>query len=227
MNVVYFNIFSNVYACEIQGESLGIDIDIFDNSGKKVSQNKKGELVIKKPFPTMPIKFWNDVGNKKYKKAYFSKFKNIWHHGDFIQKTINNGFIIHGRSDSTLNPGGVRIGTAEIYRQVENIDFVIESVVVGKQIENDTKIILFVVLKKNMKLDTRDIDFIKKEIKNNCSPKHVPYKIIQVNEIPRTKSGKIVELAVKKAIHGEKIENVQSLSNPESLDLFKKISNII
>ena len=225
--LVLGNIFSSVHAGEIQGESLGIDIDIFDNSGKKVSQNKKGELVVKKPFPTMPIKFWNDVGNKKYKKAYFSKFKNIWHHGDFIQKTINNGFIIHGRSDSTLNPGGVRIGTAEIYRQVENIDFVIESVVVGKQIENDTKIILFVVLKKNMKLNTRDVDFIKKEIKNNCSPKHVPYRIIQVNEIPRTKSGKIVELAVKKAIHGEKIENLQSLSNPESLDLFKKISNII
>jgi len=221
--LVLGNIFSDVYPGEIQGESLGIDIDIFDEKGKKVIQNKKGELVVKNPFPTMPIKFWNDRGDKKFKKAYFSKYKNIWHHGDFIQKTSKDGFIILGRSDATLNPGGVRIGTAEIYRQVENIKFVRESLVVGQDSNDDVKIILFVVLDKKKKLNLKDIKFIKNEIKNNCSPKHVPHKIIQVAEIPRTKSGKIVELAVKKAIHGEKIENLEALANPDSLMFFRKL----
>ena len=221
--LVLGNIFSDVYSGEIQGESLGLDIDIFDEKGKKVIENKKGELVVKNPFPTMPIKFWNDPGDKKLKKAYFSKYKNIWHHGDFVQRTPKNGFVILGRSDATLNPGGVRIGTAEIYRQVENIKFIRESLVVGKDSKNDIKIILFVVLDKKKKLDVQDIKFIKDEIKKNCSPKHVPYKILQVTEIPRTKSGKIVELAVKKAIHGEKIENLQALANPESLNFFKKL----
>ena len=221
--LVLGNIFSDVYPGEIQGESLGIDVDIFDEKGKKVIQNKKGELVVKKPFPTMPIKFWNDPSDKKFKKAYFSKYKNIWHHGDFIQKTSKDGFIILGRSDATLNPGGVRIGTAEIYRKVENIEFVRESLVVGQDSNNDIKIILFVVLNEKKKLNDEDIKFIKNEIKKNCSPKHVPYKIIQVTEIPRTKSGKIVELDVKKAIHGEKIENLQALANPDSLNFFKKL----
>ena len=221
--LVLGNIFSDVYSGEIQGESLGLDIDIFDEKGKKVIENKKGELVVKNPFPTMPIKFWNDPGDKKLKKAYFSKYKNIWHHGDFVQRTPKNGYVILGRSDATLNPGGVRIGTAEIYRQVENIKFIRESLVVGKDSKNDIKIILFVVLDKKKKLDVQDIKFIKDEIKKNCSPKHVPYKILQVTEIPRTKSGKIVELAVKKAIHGEKIENLQALANPESLNFFKKL----
>ncbi len=221
--LVLGNIFSNVYSGEIQGESLGIDVDIFDEQGKKIALGKKGELVVKKPFPTMPIKFWNDIGDKKFKKAYFSKYKNIWHHGDFIQKTSNNGFIILGRSDATLNPGGVRIGTAEIYRQVEKIDFVRESLVVGQNYNNDVRILLFVVLNMKNRLEEKDVEFIKKEIKKNCSPKHVPYKIIQISEIPRTKSGKIVELAVKKAIHGEKIENLQALSNPNSINFFKKL----
>tara|TARA_B100000686_G_C16786312_1_gene975485 strand:- start:1422 stop:3389 length:1968 start_codon:yes stop_codon:yes gene_type:complete len=221
--LVLGNIFSDVYPGEIQGESLGIDVDIFDEKGKKLAQNKKGELVIKKPFPTMPIKFWNDPGDKKFKKAYFSKYKNIWHHGDFVQKTPNGGFIILGRSDATLNPGGVRIGTAEIYRQVENIKFIRESLVVGQDLNNDVKIILFVVLNKKTKLHSEDVVFIKNQIKKNCSPKHVPYKIIQTPEIPRTKSGKIVELAVKKAIHGERINNLQALANPNSLNFFKKI----
>ena len=139
--LVLGNVLSDVYSGEIQGESLGIDVDIFDSKGKKVISGKKGELVVKKPFPTMPIKFWNDVSDKKFKKAYFSKYKNIWHHGDFIQKTKNNGFIILGRSDATLNPGGVRIGTAEIYRQVENISFIRESLVVGHSWKDDVKII--------------------------------------------------------------------------------------
>ena len=220
--LVLGNIFSKVHSGEIQGESLGIDIDIFNNKGKKISIEKKGELVIKKPFPTMPIKFWNDLKNKKYKNAYFSKYKNIWHHGDFIQKTVNGGYIILGRSDATLNPGGVRIGTAEIYRQVEKTKYVSESLVVSKSYKNDNKIILFVVLKNKKELRKVDINFIKRKIKMNTSPKHVPHEIFQVPEIPRTKSGKIVELAVKKAIHGEEIENLQSLSNPDSLKYFKK-----
>ena len=221
--LVLGNIFSNVHSGEIQGESLGIDVDIFDESGKKVKLGKRGELVVRKPFPTMPIKFWNDVNDAKFKKAYFSKYKNVWHHGDFVQKTNNGGFVILGRSDSTLNPGGVRIGTSEIYRQVERIEFVRESLVVGQNYNDDVRIILFVVLNLKNKLEKKDIELIKVEIKKNCSPKHVPHKIIQVPEIPRTKSGKIVELAVKKAIHGEKIENLQALSNPDSIDFFKNL----
>jgi len=221
--LVLGNVFSDVYSGEIQGESLGIDVDIFDESGKKVKLGKRGELVVKKPFPTMPIKFWNDVNDRKFKKAYFSKYKNIWHHGDFIQKTNNGGFVILGRSDATLNPGGVRIGTAEIYRQVERIKFIRESLVVGQNYNDDVRIILFVVLNIKNRLEEKDIEFIKEEIKKNCSPKHVPSKIIQIPEIPKTKSGKIVELAVKKAIHGEKIENLQALSNPDSIDFFKKL----
>ena len=221
--LVLGNIFSSVYPGEIQGESLGIDIDVFNEKGKKLTKNKKGELVVKKPFPTMPIKFWNDPGDKKYRLAYFSKYKNIWHHGDFIQRTTKKGFIILGRSDATLNPGGVRIGTAEIYRQVENIDFIRESLVVGQDKNNDVRIILFVILNKKKKLDNKDIKIIKDKIRKGCSPKHVPYKILQVNEIPRTKSGKIVELAVKKALHGKKIDNIQALENPASLNYFKNI----
>ena len=221
--LVLGNLYSKVYAGEIQGESLGLDIDIYNESGNTIHGNKKGELVVKKPFPTMPIKFWNDKNDKKFKKAYFSKYKNIWHHGDFIQRTKNNGFIILGRSDATLNPGGVRLGTAEIYRQVENIDFIRESLVVGQNLKDDVKVILFVVLKTLKKLDDKSILLIKEKIKKNCSPKHVPYKVIQVPDIPRTKSGKIVELAVKKAIHGEKIENIQALANPNSLLFFKKL----
>ncbi len=227
--LVLGNIFSKVFAGEIQGESLGINIDIYDKNGKKVSRGEKGELVIKKPFPTMPIKFWNDNNDQKFKRAYFEKYKNVWHHGDYIQKSKNGGFIILGRSDSTLNPGGVRIGTAEIYRYVEKINFIRESLVVGQKFNNDIRIILFVILNEKKKLKNKDIKFIKESIKKNCSPKHVPFKVIQISEIPRTKSGKIVELAVKKAIHGEKIENLNALSNPNSIGFFKKLykSNLL
>ena len=221
--LVLGNIFSDVYPGEIQGESLGIDIDIFDERGKRVGLKKRGELVVKKPFPTMPLKFWNDLNDKKFKKAYFSKYKNIWHHGDFIQKTKNGGFVILGRSDATLNPGGVRIGTAEIYRQVEKIEFIRESLVIGQDYNNDVRILLFVVLNKKNKLVEKDVEFIKREIKKNCSPKHVPNKIIQIPEIPKTKSGKIVELTVKKVMNGEKIENLQALSNPDSVTFFKRL----
>jgi acetoacetyl-CoA synthetase len=221
--LVLGNIFSNVHAGEIQGESLGIDVDIFNEKGESININHKGELVIKNPFPTMPIKFWNDVNNKKLKKAYFSKYKNIWYHGDFIQKTQNAGFVMLGRSDATLNPGGVRMGTAEIYRQVENIEFVRESLAVGQNWKDDVRIILFIVMKRKKKLGVEEINFIKSKIKDNCSPKHVPHKVIEIPEIPRTKSGKIVELAVKKTIHGENIKNLEALSNPESIKFFKNL----
>ncbi len=224
--LVLGNLFSNVYPGEIQGQSLGIHVDVFNEDGQSISHGEKGELVVRAPFPTMPIKFWNDDGDKKYQKAYFEKFDNVWHHSDYIEHTKHNGFIMHGRSDSTLKPGGVRIGTSEIYRQVENIDFVTEGLVVGQRWENDERIILFVTTKNNADLDEAKIQHIKKIIRERCSPKHVPAKIIKVPEIPRTKSGKIVELAVKNVINGIKVNNLEALSNPESLSFFENISQL-
>jgi acetoacetyl-CoA synthetase len=221
--LVLGNLYSNVYKGEIQGQSLGIDIDVFTNEGTSSSDGKKGELVVKHPFPSMPVKFWGDEDGKKYHKAYFTRFNNIWHHGDFIERTVNNGFIMRGRSDATLNPGGVRIGTSEIYQQVEDIDFITEGLVVGQEFNNDVRIILFVTTKNNLKLDDEKIKFIKSKIRNNCSPKHVPSIIKDVPEIPRTKSGKIVELSVKKIINGEKIDNIESIANPDSLKYFENV----
>ncbi len=222
--LVLGNLFSNVYVGEIQGQSLGIDVDIFNDEGKSITD--KGELVVKKPFPSMPIKFWGDEKNQKYHDAYFAKFSNIWHHGDFVEKTSNNGFIIRGRSDATLNPGGVRIGTAEIYQQVENIEFITEGLVVGQDFNSDVRIILFVTTKDNQDLDSSKKDLIKSTIRQNCSPKHVPSKIIKVPAIPRTKSGKIVELAVRKIINGQEINNLEAIDNPESLSFFKKLTEL-
>ena len=221
--LVLGNLFSNVHKGEIQGQSLGIDVDIFNENGKSTKYGEKGELVVKQPFPSMPIKFWDDEDGKKYHKAYFSRFENIWHHGDFIERTKNNGFILSGRSDATLNPGGVRIGTAEIYQQVENIDFVTEGLVVGQNFDNDERIILFVTTKNNKKLDDKKIRFIKDIIRRNCSPKHVPSKVIKVPEIPRTKSGKIVELAVRNIINGKPINNKEAIANPKSLNFFENL----
>ncbi len=220
--LVLGNPFSSVYKGEIQGQSLGIDIDVFNEKGKSVGEGEKGELVVKKPFPSMPIKFWGDENGDNYNKAYFNKFPNIWHHGDFIERTLNNGFIMKGRSDATLNPGGVRIGTSEIYQQVESFDFVTEGLVVGQEIKDDIKVILFVTTKKGIILDTKKKNEIKIKIKKNCSPKHVPDSIFQVPEIPRTKNGKIVELAVKKIINNEELNNLEALANPESLEFFKR-----
>tara|TARA_B100000767_G_scaffold181676_1_gene169623 strand:- start:266 stop:2194 length:1929 start_codon:yes stop_codon:yes gene_type:complete len=220
------NLFSNVHKGEIQGQSLGIDVDVFTDDGKSISDGKKGELVVKQPFPSMPVKFWGDDDGQKYHKAYFSRFKNIWHHGDFIEKTLNHGFIIKGRSDATLNPGGVRIGTAEIYQQVENIDFITEGLVVGQNYNNDVRVVLFVTTKENKQLDDEKIKLIKSKIRKNCSPKHVPSIIIKVPEIPRTKSGKIVELAVKKIINGETIKNKEAIANPSSLDYFSNLKEL-
>ena len=224
--LVLGNLYSNVYMGEIQGQSLGIDVDVFTDEGESVKDGEKGELVVKKPFPSMPVKFWGDDDGQKYHKAYFNRFKNIWHHGDFIERTLNNGFIMRGRSDATLNPGGVRIGTAEIYQQVEDIDFITEGLVVGQDYKDDVRIILFITTKNNEELNDEKIKSIKSKIRKNCSPKHVPSIIIKVPEIPRTKSGKIVELAVRKVIHGETINNKEAIANPEALKYFENIPQL-
>jgi acetoacetyl-CoA synthetase len=224
--LVLGNLFSDVYMGEIQGQSLGIDVDVFTDEGKSIQDGEKGELVVKKPFPSMPIKFWGDEDGQKYHKAYFNRFKNIWYHGDFIERTIHNGFIMRGRSDATLNPGGVRIGTAEIYQQVEDIDFITEGLVVGQDYKDDVRIILFITTKNNKDLDDEKIKSIKTKIRKNCSPKHVPSIIIKVPDIPRTKSGKIVELAVKKVIQGEAINNKEAIANPEALKYFENIAQL-
>ena len=171
----------------------------------------------------MPLKFWNDPGKVKYKKAYFSKFKNIWHHGDYAERKNNGSYIIYGRSDATLNPGGVRLGTAEIYSVVEKFKEVKESIVVGQSWDNDVRIILFTVLSKNNKLDEKLISKLKTTIRYEASPRHVPAKIIAVNDIPRTKNGKIVEVAVKNIIDGNKINNIEALSNPSALNEYKNL----
>ncbi len=224
--LVLGNLFSNVYKGEIQGQSLGINVDVFTNDGKSIEDGDKGELVVKQPFPSMPVKFWGDDDGQKYHKAYFTKFKNIWHHGDFIERTNNNGFIMRGRSDATLNPGGVRIGTSEIYQQVEDIDFITEGLVVGQDFDDDIRIILFVTTKDNQEINDEKIKLIKSRIRTNCSPKHVPAIIIKVPEIPRTKSGKIVELAVRQIINGEKINNKEAIANPEALKFFENLSQL-
>ena len=174
----------------------------------------------------MPIKFWGDKEGKKYYDAYFSKFNNVWHHGDYIEITKNDGFIIRGRSDATLNPGGVRIGTAEIYQQVEDIDFVTEGLVVGQNFNDDVRIILFVTTKNNQEINDEKINLIKSRIRKNCSHKHVPAIIIKVQEIPRTKSGKIVELAVRQIINGEKINNKEAIANPEALKFYENLPQL-
>ena len=219
------NLLQPVYAGEIQNKGLGMDVDIFDEKGLSV-KNKKGELVCKKPFPSMPVKFWNDENNKKYKSAYFEKYKNIWHHGDFAKITKNGGFVIFCRSDTTLNPGGVRLGTAEIYSVVDGFEEIQESIVIGQSWKNDIRIILFVVLNKGYNL-TEDVkNRIKRAIKINASPRHVPSKIIPIFEVPKTKNGKLVELAVKQSIEGEKIKNLEALANQDSLEQFKNIKEL-
>ena len=219
------NLFQPVNVGEIQNKGLGMDVDIFNEKGFSI-KNTKGELVCKKPFPSMPIKFWNDEGDKKYKAAYFEKYKNIWHHGDFAKITNNGGFIIFGRSDTTLNPGGVRLGTAEIYNEVEKFEEVQESIVIGQSWKNDIRIILFVVLNEGYDLTDEIKSKIKKEIKTNASPRHVPSKIISILEIPKTKNGKLVELAVKQSVEGEVIKNLEALANPDSLKQFKNIKEL-
>ena len=219
------NLYDPVISGEIQNKGLGMDVNIFNESGNSI-KNKKGELVCTNPFPTMPLKFWNDKNDIKFKKAYFNKYPNIWHHGDYAEIKDSGGFIIHGRSDATLNPGGVRLGTAEIYTEIEKFNEIKESIAVGQSWDNDIRIILFVVLGENYKLTEELIIKIKKQIKTNVSPRHVPAKIITITDIPRTKNGKIVELAVKNIIDGNEIKNKEALLNPEVLEQFKNLKEL-
>jgi acetoacetyl-CoA synthetase len=216
---------SPVWRGEIQGPGLGMAIAVFSPDGKPMKSGK-GELVCTRPFPSMPVKFWNDADGMKYRGAYFERFENVWHHGDFAEWTPHGGMIIHGRSDATLNPGGVRIGTAEIYRQVEQLEEVRESIVIGQQWDNDVRVVLFVVLKDGLRLDAALTDKIKRQIRSGATPRHVPAKIVQVPDIPRTKSGKITELAVRELVHGREIDNKEALANPEALDHYREIPEL-
>ena len=219
------NIYQPVYSGEIQNKGLALDVDIFNDKGKPL-KNDKGELVCKNPFPSMPLKFWNDKNDQKFKHAYFNRFSNVWHHGDYAEVKKSGGFIIHGRSDTTLNPGGVRLGTAEIYSEVEKFLEVKESIVVGQAWDNDVRIILFIVLKPKYTLNEVLLKKIKIQIRKNVSPRHVPSKIIVVDDIPRTKNGKIVELAVKNIIEGNVIKNKEALANPQVLEQYKNLKEL-
>lgn len=210
---------------ELQAPGLGMDVQVFDEAGHSVIA-QKGELVCKTPFPSMPIYFWGDEGDRKYHAAYFEKFPGVWCHGDYVEHTPHGGFIIYGRSDTVLNPGGVRIGTAEIYRQVEQTPEVLESLVVGQDWQGDMRIILFLILKKGFTLTPELMDKIKQQIRTQASPRHVPAKMIQVTDIPRTKSGKIVEVAVREIIHGRPILNRSALANPEALKLYENLEEL-
>lgn len=209
----------------IQTRALGLAVDVFDDDGKSI-HNLKGELVCTAPFPSMPIGFWNDPDDARYKEAYFNRFDNIWCHGDYVELDDDGGMVIYGRSDATLNPGGVRIGTAEIYRQVEKLPEIQESIVIGQEWDNDVRVVLFVVLREKYQLDELLIDRIRKQIRNNCTPRHVPAKIIAVADIPRTKSGKITELAVRDVVHGRPVKNQEALANPTALELFSNLPEL-
>ena len=219
------NIYQPVYMGEIQNKGLALNVDILNDKGKSI-KNSKGELVCKNPFPTMPLKFWNDKNDNKFKDAYFNRFPNTWHHGDFAEIKTTRGFVIHGRSDTTLNPGGVRLGTAEIYSEVEKFKEIKESIVVGQSWDNDIRIVLFIVMNTKFFLTEDLLKKIKAQVRKNASPRHVPSKVIVVKDIPRTKSGKIVELAVKNTIEGNNIKNKEALANPKALEQFKNLKEL-
>ncbi|MEM9205653.1 MAG: acetoacetate--CoA ligase [Pseudomonadota bacterium] len=214
-----------VYRGEIQAPGLGMAADVWDDAGKPLNEGK-GELVCTQPFPSMPISFWNDPDGEKYQSAYFDRFENVWCHGDFAEWTDHGGMIIHGRSDATLNPGGVRIGTAEIYAQVEQIPQVTEALAIGQSWDDDVRVVLFVRLSEGAELDDTLKSEIKQKVRNGASPRHVPTKIIAVDDIPRTKSGKITELAVRDIVHGRAVKNQEALANPEALALFADLDEL-
>ncbi|MBT3203733.1 MAG: acetoacetate--CoA ligase [Gammaproteobacteria bacterium] len=214
-----------VFRGESQCRGLGMAVEVFNSDGVAVT-DEKGELVCSQTFPSQPLCFWGDDSGDKYHDAYFSVFNNVWHHGDYVRLTINGGIVIYGRSDATLNPGGVRIGTAEIYRHVEQLDDVVESIVIGQEWNNDVRVVLFVVLKPGVDLDEQLIALIRKTVREKCTPRHMPAKVIQVAEIPRTKSGKIVELAVRDVVHNREIKNRGALANPQALELYKNIPEL-
>jgi len=214
-----------VWRGEIQARGLGMKVEVWSEDGKPL-RGEKGELVCTLPFPSMPVGFWNDPDGKKYRAAYFERFPNVWHHGDYIELTKHDGIIVHGRSDATLNPGGVRIGTAEIYRQVEQLPEILESLVIGQDWDNDVRVVLFVKLKPGQKLDDGLSKRIKAQIRANTTPRHVPAKILQIADIPRTKSGKITELAVRDIVHDRPVKNREALANPEALELYKNLAEL-
>jgi acetoacetyl-CoA synthetase len=209
-----------VWRGELQCRGLGMAVDVFDDEGRPV-RSEKGELVCARPFPSMPVGFWNDPGGAKYHAAYFERFPGVWCHGDYVELTAHDGLVIYGRSDAVLNPGGVRIGTAEIYRQVERLDEVVESLAIGQEWDHDVRVVLFVRLRDGLVLDDALRERIKKQVRDNATPRHVPARILQVADIPRTKSGKIVELAVRNVVHGRSVRNVEALANPEALALYR------
>ncbi len=214
-----------VYRGEIQSRALGMSVEVFDEHGEPV-QGQKGELVCTKPFPSMPIGFWNDPGDAKYKAAYFEVFPNVWTHGDYCELTGHGGMVIYGRSDAVLNPGGVRIGTAEIYRQVEQMEEIEEGLCIGQEWDNDVRVVLFVKLRAGFTLDDDLKARIRASIRANATPRHVPARIVAVADIPRTISGKITELAVRDIIHGRPVKNKDALANPEALKLFENIPEL-
>jgi acetoacetyl-CoA synthetase len=214
-----------VWRGEIQARGLGMKVEVWNDEGRPL-KGEKGELVCTAPFPSMPIGFWNDPDGKRYRAAYFERFPNVWHHGDYIELTEHGGVVVHGRSDATLNPGGVRIGTAEIYRQVEQLPEILESLVIGQDWDNDVRVVLFVRLQPGKALDEGLRNRIKAQIRANTTPRHVPAKILAVADIPRTKSGKIVELAVRDIVHGRPVKNREALANPEALELYKDIPDL-
>jgi len=210
---------------EIQCRGLGMAVEFFDDEGNALLE-QRGELVCTKPFPSAPVGFWNDPDNAKYRAAYFEKYPGVWAHGDFAELRRTGGIVIHGRSDAVLNPGGVRIGTAEIYRQVEKLDEVVESIAIGQDWDDDVRVLLFVVLREGVELDDDLRARIRRVIRENTTPRHVPAKIVAVPEIPRTKSGKIVEIAVRTVVHGEEVKNTEALANPEALRFFRDIPEL-
>jgi acetoacetyl-CoA synthetase len=212
---------TDILSCFMLGNpiGLGLRVEVFDETGRAV-QGRKGELVCTQAFPAMPLGFWRDPDGERYRAAYFSRFPGVWTHGDWVELTEHGGIIVYGRSDATLNPGGVRIGTAEIYRQVESIDDVAEALVIGQDWRHDVRVVLFVRLRDGLRLDEALAQRIKTRIRENTTPRHVPAKIIQVADIPRTRSGKIVELAVRDVVHGRPVANQEALANPESLEQF-------
>jgi len=218
-----------VYRGELQARGLGMAVDVFDDAGRPV-RGEPGELVCTKPFPSMPVAFWNDPDGSKYRSAYFDQYPGVWRHGDWAELTEHGGLIITGRSDATLNPGGVRIGTAEIYRQVEQLPEVLECLVIGQDVVTngaiDTRVVLFVRLRPNESLDDGLRDRIRRQVREGTSPHHVPKVIVQVADIPRTISGKITELAVRDVIHGRPVKNTDALANPEALEQFRHLPEL-
>ena len=223
-------VYSELEASLFMKHYKGIDMEAYKSKLRKIFDGypvvtKPGELVCINSFPSIPLGFWNDDNNEVFKKSYFEQYNNVWHHGDYVIETDNNSFIIEGRSDATLNPGGIRIGTAEIYRQVEKLEEVKEALAVGQDWKNDQRILLFLILQENFDL-TRDlIDKIKNSIRSGASPRHVPAKIYEVRDFPRTRSGKISELAVKNIIHNKEIKNIEALLNPEVLDIYRNLES--